>query len=98
MQRRTILLWLLRVVGVATAFYCLLFVSVTLSRLGIYLLSQQHQAAILGGSMALTLLTLPARGGERCGVPWYDTAAILATVVNCIFTPKCYRSIYVTIC
>ena len=91
MQHRTILLWLPRVVGVATAFYCLLFVSGTLSRLGIYLLSQQHQAAILGGSMALALLTLPSRGSERRGVPWYDTAAILATVVICGYVFFFYR-------
>ena len=81
MQKKA--LWLSRVIGIVTASYCLLSVSGTLSRLGIYLMTQQHQAAILGGSMTLALLTLPVRGGERRGVSWYDTAAILASLVIC---------------
>lgn len=91
MQRRTIMFWLPRLVGIATAVYSVLFVSGALSRLGIYLMTQQHQAAILCGIMALAFLALPSRGGERRGVPWYDMAAILATLVICGYVFFFYR-------
>ena len=69
-------------VAVVLAVYHLLFVSMLLPRLGLYIMIQQHRAISLGLFLLLTYLIRPARKGNPDGrLPWYDILLILASLL-----------------
>ena len=79
-QENLIINKLVRVLSIALALWCMIYLSHVLEHLGIVIAPPQHQAVFLGLLLSLTFLVFPAKKG-RPGVRWYDWILILLSVV-----------------
>ena len=82
------------VVAVGLAIYHLLFISMLLPRVGIYIMTQQHRAVSLGLFLLLTYLIHPVRKSEQGKrIPWYDIVLILASLLPTGYYAFCFSTV-----
>jgi len=88
-----------KIVTVITVGYCLytlLYIGHVFERFGIYINVVSYRALFLAFLMTLTFLTIPAGGGKRGKLPWYDLLFLVLGIAGPLFIFAGYERLAAT--